>query len=46
VFEAAGAMYEDHYLMAWPERESDTARGARRSPLYQSLKDKGAVHGG
>jgi 4-methylaminobutanoate oxidase (formaldehyde-forming) len=45
VFDSAIAMYADHYLMAWPERESDTARGGRRSPLYQTLRDKGAVYG-
>ena len=45
VFDSAIAMYEDHYLMAWPERESHTARGARRSPLYQILQGKGAVYG-
>ena len=45
VFEAARAMYSNHYRMGWPEKESDTARGGRRSPLYRTLKEKGAVFG-
>lgn len=34
-----------HYAMPWPNRELDSARPFRRSPLYDRLKDKGAVFG-
>lgn len=34
-----------HYAMPWPNRELDTARPFRRSPLFDRLKDKGAVFG-
>ncbi len=34
-----------HYAMPWPNRELDTARPFRRSPLYDRLKSKGAVFG-
>ena len=34
-----------HYAMPWPNRELDTARPFRRSPLYDRLKAKGAVFG-
>ena len=33
------------YAMHWPYRQAETARGTRRSPLYQHLKDLGAVYG-
>ena len=39
--EAYGAYYKIH----WPGEESQAARGARRSPLYETLKAKGAVYG-
>ena len=34
-----------HYAMPWPNRELDTARPFRRSPLFDRLKDKGACFG-
>ncbi len=34
-----------HYTMPWPNRELDTARPFRRSPLYDRLAAKGAVFG-
>ena len=38
-------IYGKHYTIHWPYEEHDTARGARRSPLYTILKEKGAVFG-
>lgn len=34
-----------HYKMPWPNRELETARPLRRSPLYDRLQAKGAVFG-
>ncbi|TIN68582.1 MAG: FAD-dependent oxidoreductase, partial [Mesorhizobium sp.] len=34
-----------HYAMPWPNRELDTARPFRRSPLYDRLTVKGACFG-
>lgn len=34
-----------HYVMPWPNRELDTARPLRRSPLYDRLAAKGASFG-
>jgi glycine cleavage system aminomethyltransferase T/glycine/D-amino acid oxidase-like deaminating enzyme len=34
-----------HYAMPWPNRELDTARPFRRSPLFDRLKNKGACFG-
>jgi len=34
-----------HYRMAWPNREHVTARGLRRSPLYERLATRGACFG-
>jgi len=34
-----------HYAMPWPNRELDTARPFRRSPLYDRLEAKNAVFG-
>lgn len=39
--EAYGRYYDIH----WPGEEGKAARGLRRSPLYQTLKAKGAVYG-
>ena len=33
------------YAMHWPYRQAETARGVRRSPLYQYEKELGAVFG-
>ncbi len=37
--------YAKYYHIHWPGEEMDSARGVRRSPLYQTLKDQGAVFG-
>ncbi|WP_433334016.1 GcvT family protein [Spirillospora sp. CA-294931] len=34
-----------HYAMAWPNRELDTARPLRRSPVHHLLRDSGARFG-
>lgn len=34
-----------HYQMAWPNREFETARGVRRSPLHDRLAAAGACFG-
>jgi sarcosine dehydrogenase len=37
--------YAHHYKMRYPGQEHETARQLRLSPLYQTLKGKGAVYG-
>jgi 4-methylaminobutanoate oxidase (formaldehyde-forming) len=37
--------YSKYYAIHWPGEEMESARGVRRSPLYQTLKDQGAVFG-
>lgn len=37
--------YGRHYTMAWPSEEFDSGRPLRRSPLYERLKESGAVFG-
>ncbi|KIN79183.1 GcvT family protein [Sulfitobacter mediterraneus] len=37
--------YAHHYKMRYPGQEHESARQLRLSPLYQTLKDKGAVYG-
>lgn len=37
--------YSKYYDIHWPGEELETARGARRSPLYSRLKQEGAVFG-
>jgi sarcosine dehydrogenase len=52
-FNINGALLKDrvsevlglHYKMPWPNRELETARPFRRSPLYDRLDAKGAVWG-
>lgn len=39
--ETLGLLYADHF----PYRQMETARGIRRSPFHQHLKDQGAVFG-
>jgi 4-methylaminobutanoate oxidase (formaldehyde-forming) len=34
-----------HYQMAWPNREYETARGVRKSPLHDRLATQGACFG-
>ena len=41
VTETLGLLYADH----WPHRQPDTARGVRRSPLHEALRERGAVFG-
>lgn len=37
--------YAEYYAIHWPGEELKSARGVRRSPLYQTLKSQGAVFG-
>ncbi|MCH7555635.1 MAG: FAD-dependent oxidoreductase, partial [Proteobacteria bacterium] len=37
--------YGHYYQLHWPGEERASGRGGRRSPLYQTLVDQGAVHG-
>jgi len=37
--------YSKYYAIHWPGDELESARGVRRSPLYQTLKQQGAVFG-
>jgi len=37
--------YSKYYSIAWPGEELRSARGIRRSALYQTLKEQGAVFG-
>jgi sarcosine dehydrogenase len=37
--------YAKYYAIHWPGEELNSARGIRRSPLYQTLKSQGAVFG-
>lgn len=37
--------YGKHYTMAWPSEEHDSGRPCRRSPLYDTLRNGGAVFG-
>ncbi|MDJ0639908.1 MAG: FAD-dependent oxidoreductase [Paracoccaceae bacterium] len=41
VTETLGLLYADHY----PFRQVETARGVRRSPIHEHLKERGAVFG-
>lgn len=34
-----------HYKMAWPNREFETCRDQRQSPLHETLREQGAVFG-
>jgi glycine cleavage system T protein len=43
--ERSSEAYGDYYSIHWPAAELASARGARRSPLYDALKAKGAVYG-
>ncbi len=37
--------YAAYYKIHWPGEQTTVARGLRRSPLYQHLKEAGAVYG-
>ncbi len=43
--ERAVESYSRYYAIHWPGQEAAAARGVRRSPLYQTLKSRGAVFG-
>jgi len=43
--ERAVEAYGKYYHIHWPGEEMESARGVRRSPLYQTLKRQGAVFG-
>ncbi len=43
--ERAVESYGHYYRLHPPGEERETGRGGRRSPLYQTLKDHGAVYG-
>ncbi len=43
--ERAVEAYGKYYHIHWPGEEMESARGVRRSPLYQTLKQQGAVFG-
>ncbi len=38
-------LYGKHYTIAWPSEEHHSARGARCSPLYETLKKRGGCFG-
>ncbi len=38
-------LYGKHYSIAWPSEEHSSARGASHSPMYATLKRKGACFG-
>ncbi|MCC7048550.1 MAG: FAD-dependent oxidoreductase [Alphaproteobacteria bacterium] len=45
LFERAIEAYANYYTVAWPGHEQASGRGGRRSPLYDTLKARGAVFG-
>ncbi len=45
MYDRAVELYGDHYKLAFPAKEHETRRGIRRSPLYETLKARGAVFG-
>lgn len=45
MFPRAVEHYAHHYKMRYPGQEHETVRQLRLSPLYQRLKDAGAVYG-
>jgi sarcosine dehydrogenase len=45
MYPRAVELYGHHYKIAYPGLEHESARGIRRSPLYATLKEKGAVYG-
>ncbi len=38
-------LYGKHYAISWPQEEHQSARPARRSPLYEGLRGEGACFG-
>ena len=45
LYQRAVESYGRYYHIAWPNHETEAARGARRSPLYETLARAGAVFG-
>ena len=45
MLERAIESYARYYSIAYPHDENRSSRGARRSPLYEILKERGAVYG-
>ncbi|MBI2253994.1 MAG: FAD-dependent oxidoreductase [Proteobacteria bacterium] len=45
MYPRAVELYGDHYKLHRPGDEHETMRGIRRSPLYETLKARGAVFG-
>jgi 4-methylaminobutanoate oxidase (formaldehyde-forming) len=45
MYARAVELYGGHYKFAFPAKEHETRRGIRRSPLYETLKARGAVFG-
>ncbi len=45
MYARAVELYGNHYKFAFPAKEHETQRGIRRSPLYETLKARGAVFG-
>jgi len=43
--ERAVESYSSYYKIHWPLEEAESARGLRRSPLYEILKAQGAAYG-
>jgi len=43
--ERALESYSNYYAIHWPGEELESARDIRRSPLYSTLRDQGAVFG-
>lgn len=45
MYDRAVEIYAKHYAMKWPVEEHQSVRNIRCSPLYQALKENGAVFG-
>jgi len=45
VYPRAVDLYGKYYTVGYPRTEHESARGVRRSPLYETLRSKGAVYG-
>jgi 4-methylaminobutanoate oxidase (formaldehyde-forming) len=45
LYQRAVESYARYYHIAWPNHETEAGRGARRSPLYDTLMRSGAVYG-
>ncbi len=45
MYPRAVELYGHHYKIHYPGQEHESARGIRRSPLYERLKARGAVYG-